>query len=67
MSDPKPAEISNNFKNKNGQISRYLRIKEKETLAEAVARLTSNGWNIPDISQLKEESDEAGKYFIWKS
>lgn len=53
------------FEGPSGMADR-LRLKEGETLEEAVERLRARGWQIPSIGQLAEGSDSAGKYFYIK-
>lgn len=67
--DPTPTSPGLNekpFFRRGGLGQAVLRIKQDETLEQAVTRLRKEGWDIPDIAQLKVETDATGKYFIKK-
>jgi len=54
------------FFHKNGTGQPVLRMKEGESLEEAVERLRKDGWLIPDLGQLSQKEDATGKYFVLK-
>jgi hypothetical protein len=62
----KEPEPSKPFFHKNGMGQPILRIKEGESLEEAVARLRKEGWIIPDLGQLAEKQDATGSFFVLK-
>lgn len=68
MSDPMVEDTagktpSKAFKNTRGGLAvTLLRLKEGETIEEAIKRLTTDGWMIPSADQLTEGKDATSRY-----
>jgi len=62
---PKPLKPEKNFRNKDPRISPtpVLRMKDGESLEDAISRLGAAGWLIPGPGQVDVSSDSMGKYF----
>ena len=67
--DPTPTSPGLNekpFFRRGGLGQGVVGITDAHPLEQAVTRLRKEGWDIPDIAQLKVETDATGKYFIKK-